>query len=162
MLGCRSLADYAAMVLGWKAHTFAERMRVAHRLEELRLISAEHAAGRMSFTVARDLTTLSDALARLLPGSRIKVEAVGDNIVLTGSVLNPIDANRAADIAGRYSKKKDSVVNMLGVVAKEQVQHHPRGCRTEDDRAEQRRVQIAHHFFQRKKHRGNRRVECRG
>ena len=75
----------------------------------------------LEVTVARDLTTLSDALARLLPGSRIKVEAVGDNIVLTGSVLNPIDANRAADIAGRYSKKKDSVVNMLGVVAKEQV-----------------------------------------
>src|SRR5438046_3902329 len=59
MLGCRSLADYAATVLGWKAHTFAERMRVAHRLEELRLISAEHAAGRMSFTVARDLTRVA-------------------------------------------------------------------------------------------------------
>jgi pilus assembly protein CpaC len=75
----------------------------------------------LEVTVARDLTTLADALARLLPGSRIKVEAVGDNVVLTGSVLNPIDANRAAAIAGRYTKKKDAIVNMLGVVAKEQV-----------------------------------------
>jgi pilus assembly protein CpaC len=75
----------------------------------------------LEISVARDLIPLSDALARLLPGSRIKVEAVGDNVVLSGSVLNPIDANRAAEIAGRYAKKKDSVVNMLSVATKEQV-----------------------------------------
>ena len=75
----------------------------------------------LEVTVARDLTTLTDALNRLLPGARIKVEAVGDNVVLTGSVLNPIDANRAADIASRYTKKKDAVVNMLAVASKEQV-----------------------------------------
>ena len=75
----------------------------------------------LEITVARDLTPLSDALERLLPGSRIKVEAVGDNVVLTGSVVNPIDANRAAEIAGRYTKKKDAVVNMLAVATKEQV-----------------------------------------
>ena len=58
---------------------------------------------------------------RLLPGARIKVEAVGDNVVLTGSVVNPIDANRADEMAARYAKKKDNVVNMLSVGAKEQV-----------------------------------------
>jgi pilus assembly protein CpaC len=76
----------------------------------------------LEVTVARDLTPLTDALNRLLPGARIKVEAVGDNVVLTGSVLNPIDANRANELAVRYAKKKDSVVNMLNVAAKEQVQ----------------------------------------
>jgi len=75
----------------------------------------------LEVTIARDLTPLNDALARLLPGSRIKVEAVGDNIVLTGSVMTPVDANRAADMAGRYSKDKEPVVNMLSVAAKEQV-----------------------------------------
>ena len=75
----------------------------------------------LEVTIVRDLTPLSDALARLLPGSRIRAEALGDNVVLTGSVLNPIDANRAADIAGRYVKKKDAIVNMLAVAAKEQV-----------------------------------------
>ena len=45
----------------------------------------------LEVTVARDLTPLTDALNRLLPGARIKVEAVGDNVVLTGSVINPID-----------------------------------------------------------------------
>jgi pilus assembly protein CpaC len=75
----------------------------------------------LEVTVARDLTTLSDALARLLPGSKINVESLGDNVVLTGSVISPIDANRAAELAGRYTKKKDSVVNMLSVGTKEQV-----------------------------------------
>ena len=75
----------------------------------------------LEVTVARDLTPLADALARLLPGSRIKVDAVGDNVVLSGSVIDPIDAVRAADIAGRYARSKDGVVNMLAVGTKEQV-----------------------------------------
>jgi pilus assembly protein CpaC len=75
----------------------------------------------LEITVVRDLTPLTDALTRLLPGSRIRVEAVGENIVLTGSVLTPLDANRAAEMAGRYTKKKDGVVNMLAVAGKEQV-----------------------------------------
>src|SRR5690349_4264856 len=75
----------------------------------------------LEVTVARDLTALSDALARLIPGSQIKAESVGDNVVLTGSVINPIDANRAAELAGRYTKKRDAVVNMLAVGTKEQV-----------------------------------------
>ena len=75
----------------------------------------------LEITVARDLTPLTDALNRLLPGARVKVEAVGDNVILTGSVLNPIDSNRASEIANRYTKKKDSVVNMLAIGAKEQV-----------------------------------------
>lgn len=77
----------------------------------------------LEVVVARDLAALNDSLHRLLPGSKIKVETMGDNIVLTGSVMTPVDANRAAELAARAMKKKDSVVNMLTVVteAKEQV-----------------------------------------
>jgi len=75
----------------------------------------------LEVTVQRDLAGLSDVLTRLIPGSRIRAETVGDNVVLTGSVVSPIDANRAADIAGRFIKKKDGVVNMLAVDSKEQV-----------------------------------------
>jgi pilus assembly protein CpaC len=46
---------------------------------------------------------------------------VGDNLVLSGSVVDPLDANRAADLASRFIKKKDGVVNMLTTSAKEQV-----------------------------------------
>lgn len=86
----------------------------------------------LEVTVTRDLASLSDALARLLPGSKIKVESVGDNVVLSGSVLTPIDSNRAAELVARFvakkgakptdgEKKTDGVVNMLSVGAKEQV-----------------------------------------
>jgi pilus assembly protein CpaC len=75
----------------------------------------------LEVSVARDLTALTDAFARLIPGSQIKAESVGENVVLTGSVINPIDANRAGELAGRYTKKRDAVVNMLAVGTKEQV-----------------------------------------
>jgi pilus assembly protein CpaC len=75
----------------------------------------------LEVSVARDLTTLRDTLQRLLPGSKIAAEMVGENLVLSGSVVDPQDANRAADLAGRFIKKKDGVVNMLTTSAKEQV-----------------------------------------
>jgi pilus assembly protein CpaC len=77
----------------------------------------------LEVVVARDLSALNDSLHRLLPGAKIKAEMMGDNIVLTGSVMTPVDANRAAELAQRTMKKKDSVVNMLTVMteAKEQV-----------------------------------------
>ena len=77
----------------------------------------------LEVVVTRDLSALNDSLHRLLPGSKIKIEMMGDNVVLTGSVMTPVDANRAAELATRAIKKKDSVVNMLTVVteAKEQV-----------------------------------------
>ena len=75
----------------------------------------------LELSVMRDLAPLSETLARLIPGSKIKVTTVGSNVALTGSVLTPADANRAADIASRFLKAKDGVLNMLTVATKEQV-----------------------------------------
>ncbi|HWV82074.1 MAG TPA: type II and III secretion system protein family protein [Hyphomicrobiaceae bacterium] len=79
----------------------------------------------LEIVVARDLTALNETLHRLLPGAKITVDTMGDNVVLSGSVLTPADANRAAELAQRAMKKKDkdSVVNLLTVAepAKEQV-----------------------------------------
>ena len=72
-------------------------------------------------TVTRDLTALHDMLDRLIAGSRIKAEMMGDTVVLSGSVATPIDANRAAELAGRYIKSPGNVVNMLETKSKEQV-----------------------------------------
>ncbi len=75
----------------------------------------------LEVTVSRDLAALRDTLARLLPGSRVQAEMMGENIVLTGSVLAPEDAGRAGELAQRFLKKKDSVVNMINTASKEQV-----------------------------------------
>jgi len=75
----------------------------------------------LEVSVARDLTALIDSLRRLLPGSKVSVEMLGGNIVLSGSVMNPADATRAGELAARFTKKKSKVVNLLSVAAKEQV-----------------------------------------
>jgi len=75
----------------------------------------------LEVTVARDLTTLVESLHRLLPGSKIRAEMVGETVVLSGTVLSPVDANRAAELAARFVKKKDNVVSMLSTGSKEQV-----------------------------------------
>jgi pilus assembly protein CpaC len=71
--------------------------------------------------VARDLTVLRDALHRLLPGSTVHAEMMGETVVLTGTVMSPIDANRAADLAAKFVNKPEGVVNMLNTETKEQV-----------------------------------------
>ena len=75
----------------------------------------------LEMSIMRDLSGLSEMLNKLIPGSDIKVATVGSNVALTGSVITPIDANRATELASRFLKNKDGVVNMLSVATKEQV-----------------------------------------
>lgn len=75
----------------------------------------------LEISVVRDLSSLTTALNRLIPGSRIRAEMLAESVVLTGSVVNPADAARAAEIADRVLKNRGSVVNLLTTSAKEQV-----------------------------------------
>ena len=75
----------------------------------------------LEVTVARDVTALRDTLHRLIPGASINAEMMGDTVVLTGVVPTPMQANRAAELAAKFVKKKDGVVNMLNTETKEQV-----------------------------------------
>jgi pilus assembly protein CpaC len=52
--------------------------------------------------VERDTSGLQALLARLIPGSNIKVEMVNQTIILTGSVKTPLDSNRAGQIAKQF------------------------------------------------------------
>jgi pilus assembly protein CpaC len=71
--------------------------------------------------VERDLAGITEMINKLMPGSNIMLEAVNDNVILTGSVANPSDATRASDIASRLVGEKEKVLNMLAVEASEQV-----------------------------------------
>jgi pilus assembly protein CpaC len=84
----------------------------------------------LELQVEQDTLPLDQLLERLIPGSRIKTEVLNDTLILTGSVRNPVDSNRAADIASRYavtdgpqSDKRAGlkVINMLAVEGEEQV-----------------------------------------
>ncbi len=49
--------------------------------------------------IERDVAGLEDALKKYIPDSKIKVELMNDNVILTGSVQTPLDAKRATDLA---------------------------------------------------------------
>lgn len=81
-------------------------------------------------SVEHDTAVLDALFKRLIPGSNIKAEMLNETVILTGSVRNPSDSNRASDIASRFivtpvaeqdSRHKGKVINMLQVEAEEQV-----------------------------------------
>ncbi|ODS01670.1 hypothetical protein AUC69_05255 [Methyloceanibacter superfactus] len=58
-------------------------------------------------TIERDLGALQNLIARLIPGSMVSVETIGENVVLTGRVPRPIDATRAAEIVNSFLGASD-------------------------------------------------------
>lgn len=84
----------------------------------------------LEITVEQDTAVLDALYKRLLPGSNIKSEILNETLILTGSVRNPSDSTRAADIASRFSvgptpetdvRFSKKVINLLQVEAEEQV-----------------------------------------
>jgi pilus assembly protein CpaC len=61
----------------------------------------------LEVTIERDLGALQNLIARLIPGSRVSIETVGENVVLTGSVPTPIDATRASEIVNSFLATSD-------------------------------------------------------
>ena len=75
----------------------------------------------LEIRVERDLVGLSGMIARFLPNARVNVEAVNDNIVLSGFVPNAAQATQARDLAARFIGNPDQILNMLAVEGNEQV-----------------------------------------
>ncbi|HXC54272.1 MAG TPA: type II and III secretion system protein family protein [Rhizomicrobium sp.] len=71
--------------------------------------------------VEKDVVDLSAMIARNMPGSNIKVSALNDNVVLSGTVSSAQESARAQDLAGRFAGDPTKVVNMLRVAGGEQV-----------------------------------------
>ena len=75
--------------------------------------------------VQRDLGGLQAILKQALPGEDIRVEAVGDGIMLAGSVATPALAQQAYDLANRVAATGgaagDKVINNIVVRGRDQV-----------------------------------------
>jgi pilus assembly protein CpaC len=76
---------------------------------------------RLNIRVDQDVSALADTLNRILPGSSIRVDAVNQNIVLSGEVANASIADKALRLAQGFVAKPEQVVNMLSVAESEQV-----------------------------------------
>ncbi len=75
----------------------------------------------LDIAVTRDLNGLRAALKQALPGLDIRVEGLGDGVVLTGNVSTPIEAQQAFDIAARLVDDGRKVVNGIAVHGRDQV-----------------------------------------
>jgi pilus assembly protein CpaC len=71
--------------------------------------------------VTRDLNGLRAAIAQALPGADIRVEGLGDGLVLNGNVNTAIEAQTAFDIASRLVDDGKKVVNNIAIHGREQV-----------------------------------------
>ena len=71
--------------------------------------------------VTRDLNGVRAALKQSLPNSDIRIEGVGDGVVLSGSAASPIEAQQAFDLAARLAGGADRVVNSIAVRGRDQV-----------------------------------------
>jgi len=71
--------------------------------------------------VKRDLNGVRAALRQIVPNSDIQIDGIGDGVVLSSSAATPIEAQQAADLAGRLVGAPDKVVNSIVVRGRDQV-----------------------------------------
>ena len=71
--------------------------------------------------VTRDLNGLRAMLQKLLPNSDVRIDGVGDGVMLSGSVANAAEAAQAADVAAKLVGSVDKVVNNLTIRGRDQV-----------------------------------------
>jgi len=75
----------------------------------------------LDIRVEKDVVDLGSLMKASLPNSAIQVQAMNDNVVLTGSVASAIEASRAADLAARFTGDAKKVVNMISIAGGQQV-----------------------------------------
>ncbi len=71
--------------------------------------------------VTRDLNGVRAGLKQAMPQADIRIEGVGDGIVLSGSVASPAEAQQAQEIAARLAGSPEKVVNSIVVRGRDQV-----------------------------------------
>jgi pilus assembly protein CpaC len=71
--------------------------------------------------VKRDLNGIRAALKQVLPNADIKIDGLGDGIVLSGTVSSAVEAQQAGDLATRLAGSPDKVVNSITVRGRDQV-----------------------------------------
>jgi pilus assembly protein CpaC len=83
--------------------------------------AAGHQMMSLDIRVEKDVADLASLMKANLPNSAIKVSALNDNVVITGSVSSALESTRAADLAASFTGDPKKVVNLLRVASSEQV-----------------------------------------
>lgn len=75
----------------------------------------------LAVSVARDLSPIRNNIRASMPDAMVSARAVGESVMLTGSVRSPADAQAAADIAANLVGDPNKVVNNIAVEGRDQV-----------------------------------------
>jgi pilus assembly protein CpaC len=78
----------------------------------------------LDLEVAQDVLPLRKLINRAMPGNKITVDIVGNNIVLGGVARNALESTRAQDFANSFvgsSAEKNTVINTMTVEGEDQV-----------------------------------------
>lgn len=83
------------------------------------------AAGRRILTldirVDQDPSAVAQTINRIVPGSRVRVDAMNESLILSGQVESLAAADKAVQIARAAVGKPEMVLNMLSIAGKDQV-----------------------------------------
>jgi len=71
--------------------------------------------------VDQDTSALAQTINRVVPGSKVRVDAMNDSVILSGQVMSAGDADKAVQIARASVTKPEQVLNMLSIAGKDQV-----------------------------------------
>ncbi|MEI9996310.1 MAG: type II and III secretion system protein family protein [Rhizomicrobium sp.] len=105
--------------------------------------AAGHQLASIDIRVEKDVTDLGSMIHADMPKSNVKVSAMNDNVVLTGTVASAQEAARAQDLAARFAGDPAKVVNMLKVAASEQVMIRVRVAEMQRNVAKQFGIDLA-------------------
>jgi pilus assembly protein CpaC len=75
----------------------------------------------LDIEVARDPLALQNLLDRAMPGNRITVDTMNDNVVLGGVAANPAEAQKAMDLAVQLVGDAKKVLSTIAITGREQV-----------------------------------------
>jgi len=71
--------------------------------------------------VTRDLNGVRAAIKQLMPNADIKIDGLGDGVMLSGWASSPVEAQQAGDLAARLVGGPQKVVNNIAVRGRDQV-----------------------------------------
>jgi pilus assembly protein CpaC len=71
--------------------------------------------------VTRDLNGIRAAMKQTLPNADIRIEGLGDGVILSGQVSSPIEAQQAGELAARLAGGPERIVNSIAVRGRDQV-----------------------------------------
>jgi pilus assembly protein CpaC len=104
---------------------------------------AGHQILALDIRVERDVNDLASMMKDSLPNSAIQVQAMNDNVVLTGTVSSALESTRAADLAARFAGDPKKVINMLNVAGGQQVMLKVRVAEMDRNVAKQLGIDLA-------------------